>query len=410
MKPAYIVTLLASLTLASTSRAAWQRLGSPEKHPTDIASSSIAGMAVASSSGIAQPENLLSDASDAASKVAAGKSEVVYSLGQQDFINVVSLVNDGIEGKISISTSADGKTWSLISQTVCTIADRNIKLAFAEASTGYLKLQFELSKGGTVRQLGIFGARTAADFNGATASVNAASGVSGATVIYCHPSPVGGDDFALKYNRFDFPESDEKFRTLIYDLGKPSELTELGSVHSPRPVRFTAYAFDKLPEKEDWRHRMSFDPAAFDAAEPLVSIEDKSGVGFVKTKLKKSVTARYLALRWEPDFNPPGFTVSAVNIAVGAGGPAKSTSGGGAAGASNSSGTESGSGSGTTGNVSSQASGTSNFSSPFSISSSAGSIGGGRGLPTSIGSSNTAANKTSKATVTSGKRAPKTQK
>ena len=373
MKPAYIVTLLASLTMASQSNAAWQRLGNLEKHPVDLASTSISGVSVKTSNGVAQPENLLSDDAADSSKLVVGKSDVVYALGQQDSIDLVGLANDGAEGKVSVLTSADAQSWTNVAQSVFTSSDRNIQMRFAHASTGFIKLQFELSKAGAVRQLSIYGARTDADFESGDASVNAASGLSGARVIYCHPTPVGGDDFAVKYNRFDFPESDEKYRTLIYDLGKPSLLTEVGSVHSPRPVRFSAYAFDKLPEKEDWRHRMSFDPSVFDTAQPVATVEDSAGVGYTKAKLTKSVTARYLALRWEPDFNPPGFVVTAVNIPIGKGGPAqahaanKPGAAGGAAGGGGAGGTAGG-GAGGTGN----AAGSGNFSSPFSISASSG--------------------------------------
>jgi hypothetical protein len=367
MKPAHIVTLLASLTLATQSRAAWQRLGTVEKHPIDIASSSVAGIKVESASGVAQPENLISDDSTAASKVAAGKSEVVYSLGQQDSIDLVSFSNNGAEGKTVLSSSADGASWEKIAETVFTASDRSILMHFAHASTGFVKMEFQLAKGGSLGQLAIYGARTDADFDSKGAAVNAASGLGGTRVIYCNPTPIGGDEVAVKYNRFDFPESDEKFRTLIYDLGKPSLLTEVGSVHSPRPVRFSAYAFDKLPEKQDWRHRMSFDPTVFDTTEPVAMVEDAAGVGHTKATLAKSVVARFLALRWEPDFNPPGFSVLAVNIPVGpaGAGPAKAkgkkapgAAGRGAAGG---------------GGVANAG----NFSSPFSISA----LGGGSGQP-----------------------------
>ena len=121
---------------------------------------------------------------------------------------------------------------------------------------------------------------------------------------------------------------------MIYDLGQARTLTEIGSVHSPRPVRLLAYAFeDKLPEKEDWRHRRSFDPAVFDTMKPVAVAEDARGVGYIKAKLAKSIRARYVALRWEPDFNPPGFSVSGVSIGAGGLGPASFSPGQGGPGA-----------------------------------------------------------------------------
>ena len=80
-------------------------------------------------------------------------------------------------------------------------------------------------------------------------------------VIYINPDAPGAGDDAARYNSFAFPESPERFRTVIYDLGSERTLSEIGSMHSARPVRFYAYTFkDKeLPEKEDWRGQMSFD-------------------------------------------------------------------------------------------------------------------------------------------------------
>jgi hypothetical protein len=114
----------------------------------------------------------------------------------------------------------------------------------------------------------------------------------------------------MMFNKFSFPESDERYRTLIYDLGQVRLMNEFGSVHSPRPVRFEVFAFEKLPEKEDWRGRLAFNPADFQQREPVAAAEDTRGLGYLKAKPKAVVKSRYLALRWEPDFNPPAFGVS----------------------------------------------------------------------------------------------------
>jgi hypothetical protein len=86
-------------------------------------------------------------------------------------------------------------------------------------------------------------------------------------------------------------------------------MNEFSSVHSPSPVRFEVFAFEKLPEKEDWRGRLAFDPADFNNAKPVVAYEDKVGTGNIKVKPSQPVKTRYLALRWEPDFNPPAFLI-----------------------------------------------------------------------------------------------------
>lgn len=91
-------------------------------------------------------------------------------------------------------------------------------------------------------------------------------------MIYIHPSPMRDSDITeigRAQSKFDFPESNEKYRTIIYDLGTPRMLSEFGSVHSPRPVRLEVYAFDQLPDKEDWRGRTSFDPKVFESSTPV---------------------------------------------------------------------------------------------------------------------------------------------
>jgi hypothetical protein len=93
-------------------------------------------------------------------------------------------------------------------------------------------------------------------------------------------------------------------------------------------VRFEVFAFEKLPEKEDWRGRLAFNPTDFQQREPVAAAEDTRGLGFLKAKPKDTVKSRYVALRWEPDFNPPNFSVSAPKIS-GSGFPGGSRGGGG---------------------------------------------------------------------------------
>lgn len=324
MKIALLSASILAFTLAPTANAAWQRLGGIEKRPIDSSTSSLSGTKIVSSKGIGQPENLLSDDVSLASKVNPGVSDTTIGLGRQVMIELVSLTNEGAEGRISIESSLDNHKWTALSKSVFTAADRTIILRFAGANASYVRIQFDLSKAGSVKTLGLYGSDTDQDFKVTDAapgqpsqSLNVAGGLGGGRVIYINPSPVGGDDAALKYGRYEFPESPDKFRTVIYDFGATRTLTEIGSVHSPRPVRFYAYAFEgDLPEKEDWRGRKSFDPAVFDDLKPVATAEDLRGVGYVKTKLSKSVKARYVALRWEPDFNPPAFVVSTVTVSA----------------------------------------------------------------------------------------------
>lgn len=318
-------TLLTAISIAlavPVSQAAWQRLGGLEKRPIDTASTSLPGVRIASSNGLAQPENLISDDLNSRSTAGAGVSDVVVNLGRQLATDITTFLNDGAEGSVTVSASADQRAWAVLAKSVFTSADTSVLMKYAGAQTKYLRLEFNLSKGGSIKQLAVYGSDTDQDFKVKEAapgepsvSLNLAGGLGGSRVIYIHPSPARGDEVATNFGRFEFPESDEKYRTVVYDLGQPRTLTEVGSVHSPRPVRFQAYAFEKeLPEKEDWRGRLSFDLTVFDSIAPIATVEDAQGLGYIKAKLAKSVRARYVALRWEPDFNPPSFVVSAANV------------------------------------------------------------------------------------------------
>lgn len=324
MKPASALQLFLILASLSSAQAAWQKLPPVEKRAVQIATSAVKGTKLVSSKGMGNPDALLADDPAAAVTISSGASEAVLNLGVQRLIESASIVNDNASGRVVISGSSDLKNWSPAGQAVFGAADRQVSVSFAGSQLKYLKVRFELTKGGTIRSFQLFGGDTDQDFKaeqnpsgqGGT-KLNLAGGIGGSRVVYVHPSPMKSGDLTeinRAQSKFDFPESDEKYRTIIYDLGTPRILSEFGSVHSPRPVRFEVFTFDQLPEKEDWRGRMSFDPKAFDSAKPVASKEDTQGVGYIKVKTQKPVKARFVALRWEPDFNPPAFSVSGVNV------------------------------------------------------------------------------------------------
>jgi hypothetical protein len=72
--------------------------------------------------------------------------------------------------------------------------------------------------------------------------------------------------------------------------------------YSQRPVRIEVFAFDQLPEKKDWRGKLTLDPAVFDTIKPVAVGEDAKGVGHIKITPSKPVSARYIALRFEPNY------------------------------------------------------------------------------------------------------------
>ena len=314
MKLAPTVIILGSLLTAGSLHAKWSRIPIIKEKPVNVINSASSNASLDSSSGFGHVDALLSSDITASSTVSAGKSYVLFNLGKPVLISSSSFVNDGIEGRATLSASADKNGWAVLEEKVFSAADRTVEFKFAGIQAKFVKLELALSKGGIIRYLQFFGAATdkgyavkqSADGKGGK-PMDLINGLGGARVVYAAPKPANGFDTAVAYNKFSFPESDEKYRTIIYDFGQLRILNEFASVHSPRPVRFEVFAFDNLPEKEDWRGRMAFDPKDFGNVSPVAVAEDTRGEGSLKAKPAKPVKTRYLALRWEPEFNPPDF-------------------------------------------------------------------------------------------------------
>lgn len=314
MKLASTIVILGSLLTAGSIHAKWSRIPIIKEKPVNTISGPGSNASLDSSSGIGRADSILSSDITASSTVSAGKSFLLINLGKPVLISSSSFVNDGIEGRATLSASADKNGWAVLEEKVFSAADRTVEFKFAGMQAKYVKLELALSKGGIIRSLQFFGAATdkgyavkqAADGKGGK-PMDLINGLGGARIVYAAPRPANGLDTAITYNKFAFPESDEKYRTIIYDFGQLRIMNEFASVHSPRPVRFEVFAFDNLPEKEDWRGRMAFDPSDFGNIAPVAVAEDTRGTGTLKAKPAKAVKTRYLALRWEPEFNPPDF-------------------------------------------------------------------------------------------------------
>lgn len=314
MKLVPTIVILGSLLTAGSIQAKWSRIPIIKEKPVNAISGPGSNASLESSSGIGRADSILSSDITASSTVSAGKSFLLINLGKPVLISSSSFVNDGIEGRATLSASADKNGWAVLEEKVFSAADRTVEFKFAGMQAKYVKLELALSKGGIIRSLQFFGAATdkgyavkqSADGKGGK-PMDLINGLGGARVVYAAPRPANGFDTAITFNKFAFPESDEKYRTIIYDFGQLRIMNEFASVHSPRPVRFEVFAFDNLPEKEDWRGRMAFDPSDFGNIAPVAVAEDTRGTGTLKAKPAKAVKTRYVALRWEPEFNPPDF-------------------------------------------------------------------------------------------------------
>jgi hypothetical protein len=322
MKLVSTTALLVSLLAATSLQAKWSRIPIMKEKPVDIATTAPGSVAsLDSSSGFGKVDSLLSDDITAAATVSAGKSFAIINLGKPVLISQSSFVNDGIEGRATLSASADKQGWAVLEEKVFSAADRTVEFKFAGIQAKFVKLEFALSKGGLIRNFRFYGGQTdrgyavKQDAEGKQGKpMDFLGGLGGGRIVYLAPKPAGGVDTAVTYNKLAFPESDEKYRTVIYDLGQLRVLNKFSSVHSPRPVRFEVFAFDNLPEKEDWRGHMAFNPEEFNAKAPVAIAEDTSGAGELTATPSKPVKTRYLALRWEPEFNPPDFQCTGSSV------------------------------------------------------------------------------------------------
>ena len=316
MKKAPIYALLVSTCLISITLAKWSRIPRAETTAVEM-NLGYVGTSVDSSSGVSPSSGLITGDVTKPINVAAGKSEAVIKFAKQSMVKTASFVSSGLEGKVDASISADGKSWNQIASSVFSSADQLVKLNAGAAQGRYLRLQFELLRGGNIRNFSVFGSMTNAQTDkievGEDSPVNYVSAFGGGRLIYMSPESYGSRNEAAS-GVIDFPESNDKYRTAVYDLGQVRTLTEFGSVHSARPIRMTVYAFDVLPEKEDWRGRLTFDSTIFDTTQPVASGEDPQGSGVVSMTPEEAVKARYVALRWEPDFNPPAVQVFGASV------------------------------------------------------------------------------------------------
>lgn len=319
MKPVAITALLSAALMVSTLQAKWARMPSMEKKPVGM-NTVMSGTTVLAAPGIGQADSLVLGDPLKPVKLPNGKSEAVLRFAKPSVVETISFVSDGIEGKVAMSISTDGKLWSPLDNASFAMTDRMVRLQANTAQGKYLRLQFDLLRGGLIRGFQVIGQDSDANYKvtqneqGTGAPVNFAAGYGGGRLLYISPELFGNRTEATRSNQLEFPESDEKYRTAVYDLGQVRTLNEFGSVHSQRPVRFSVYAFDTLPEKEDWRGRLAFDPTVFDTLEPVARAEDSRGTGSLTARPSKSVRSRYIALRWEPDFNPPAFSAYSVTI------------------------------------------------------------------------------------------------
>jgi hypothetical protein len=313
MKRIFLPLALVAM-LSTLASGAWQRIPGSQRG-LELSIGSIEGTKIESSEGIGRVSSLLSDRVTEEATLSKGASFAVVNLGRQAIIDRVSFYNAGGEGRVAVSSSVDNEKWTALGQIVFSPADVQVVVPFASIQGKFVKVEYDMARESGMKHFVVYGSLASGQTSPLKGKVsNRATAVSGARVIYVDPKPGNGSDDAVNFGSFSFPESNDRYRTVIYDFGAPLVLNEFGSVHSPRPVRLEVFVFNELPEKEDWKGRRSFDPAVFNDLKPVASIEDGEGKGYVKCRPSEAVTAQYVALRWEPDFNPPAFVVGGLEL------------------------------------------------------------------------------------------------
>lgn len=296
--------------MLGTSSAAWQRLPSADA-PINLANQAILGAKIQSSASIGNSSALLNEGALEASKVPAGASHVVITLGAQEVVEDVSFINEGVSGSVTVSCSTDMNQWVSLAQAGFDASERLVSLRFAGAQAKYVKLSFNASNGASIRSLSISGPSKVSDYKAVQVKekgteVDLASASSGAKPIYMYPTPTNVGDNEGARQTFKFPKTTERFRTVVYDLGNTRTIKKFSAAYSRVPTRLEVFAFESLPEKKDWRGKLTLDPAIFDSAPIVASGEDSVGKGLMQLSPKQPVRARYVALRFEPNFDKRG--------------------------------------------------------------------------------------------------------
>ena len=298
------------LCMLGTSSAAWQRLPSSDA-PINLANQGILGAKIQSSASIGNAGALLNESTLEAAKVPSGASSVVITLGAQEVVEDVSFINEGVSGTVTVSCSTDMNQWTSLAQAGFDAGERVVALKFAGAQAKYVKLSFNASNGASIRSLSISGPSKVSDYKAVQvaekgAEVDLSSGASGAKPIYMYPTPSNAGETDGARQSFKFPKTTERFRTVVYDLGSTRTIKKFSAAYSRVPTRLDVFAFESLPEKKDWRGKLTLDPAIFDTTPIVASGEDAVGKGQMQLSPKQPVKARYVALRFEPNYDKRG--------------------------------------------------------------------------------------------------------
>ncbi|CAN5910549.1 hypothetical protein BH11VER1_BH11VER1_13220 [soil metagenome] len=307
MKSAYLLALTALLSTIDVASAAWQKLPAVRSSPVNVSSESIVGAKVVSASGISNSQSLLTDDPAQFAKLSSGNSSAVIDISDQTMVNFVSFINEGATGIVSVSASTNNSDWVELSKQPFDGSTRLVELMFAGIQAKYVKVSFNLTKAGSLSSLKLLGSSKISDYlpqtvkrQGKGAS-STGVGIDGTKPVYMFPNPEFFGELENGQASYKFPNTNEKYRTIIYDLGDMETLGKFSAAYSKVPTRVEIFVFEQLPEKKDWRGKTTFDPSILDTTKPFAVSEDAKGLGFIDINTK-AVKTKYVVMRFEPNY------------------------------------------------------------------------------------------------------------
>ncbi len=329
----HTLTVLAVSCLGGDAFAAWTRLPSARNMCVNMASNALVGTTIKSSDGITRPNAIISDDPGDYFAIPKGESEVILQLARQSMVQSFNFLTQDAEGEVKIYGSTDSMNWVHLSGGAYSGAN-HFDCRFTGMLGKYFKVSFNATKGGQLRAFQLAGALTDGDITktknkiqsgkdnasgdqsswdsdsdkkirtikGNESLVNYADSIG--TPIYAHPTPINLDNNSTNNPRqtLKFPHTNERFLTIIYDLAYLRIIKKFSAAYVKKPVRLEVFIFERLPEEMDWRGKLSLNPAIFTTTKPVAIGEDPTGVGHINIPLKESVTARFVALRFEPNY------------------------------------------------------------------------------------------------------------
>ena len=247
-----------------------------------------------------------------------GQTTFIITLPTTSLVDRFSFVNENAtaRGKLKIAVSnynlpATSPKWTEVDGDIPFTNKRLFNVSMMGVEARYVKLSFNVEKGGRIAALGLYGDETLQRFaqrqsqlgvvanNSAVSrrledrlNFNFANLYAEARVVYVSSGP------APSARRMIDDDSETGFRfspsdphpTVIVELNESERLNRVSALYEMASGRMDVYLLDKLNQ----------DPGNLGGAKPVASVTDDSGDGKAAVDFDPQ-GARYVALRWTPD-------------------------------------------------------------------------------------------------------------